>query len=207
MLGWIQFKTCYLLGTRVTKRIAMFFAAAAVIAYLATDVGTYRTLEVPVVGVEGIPDGNYKLSQLMPFSAYMSMRLGSSKVESSKGGRAFEMGSVGTKISFAVDLLGAAIGALGALFILMPLYPYCSNCNIYKRRHHRYTIKPESDEATIQAILASIAESCQRQDHDASWKTWRRSKRHIKSPSLNSRSRPMSAIARYVKNPPFLAKS
>jgi len=164
-LGWLQFMGCYTLGTRVTTKLAVFFSVVSVVAYLATEVGTYATIKVPISGVEGVPDGEYKISSFVSFSDYMSNRLGATTLKSTRGHGSFEMGATGTKISFAVDLLGAALGALGTLFVLIPQHPFCGRCSVYKKRHHLYNIRPAPDEPTLRGVINSIAEVCQKQDH------------------------------------------
>lgn len=164
-LGWLQFMGCYVLGTRVTTKTAIIFSLSSVVGYLATDVGTYLTLSVPISGVKGVPDGDYKMSSLLSFSDYMSLRLGSSTISSTRGHGSFEMGATGTRLSFAADLLGAGLGAFGTLLALIPQYPFCARCDCYKKQQHLYNILPRPDEASLRGVINSIAELCQKQDH------------------------------------------
>jgi len=164
-LAWLQFMSSYALGNHVNKKTATVFCVSAVVAYFATEIGTYLTLSVPISGVEGVPDGDYKISSFWSFYDYMSYRLGSSTISSMKGHGSFEMGAAGTSVSFVVDLLGAAIGAFGTFLTLIPLYPFCARCACYKKRHHLYKIQPKAGEATLGSVLTSIAEVCQKQDH------------------------------------------
>lgn len=164
-LGWLQFMGCYLLGTRVTTKAALVFSLSAIVAYLATEVGTYLTLTVPIVGVEGIPDGDYRISNFVSFYDYMSDRLGSTTITSAQGHGSFEMGATGTTLNFGVDLLGAGLAAFGTLLGLIAKHPFCARCNLYKKRHHLYTILPRPDEETIRNLVNAIGELCQKEDH------------------------------------------
>jgi hypothetical protein len=163
--GWLQFQGCLILGKRVTTKIAICLAVVSVVAYLATEVGTYATLKVQISGVETLPDGKYKISSLFSFSDYMSNRLGATTIKSLRGQATVEIGGKVKKVSFAVDLLGAVLGALGTLLVLIAQHPFCAPCNVYKKRHHLYNIRPEPDETTLRGVINSIGEVCKKQSH------------------------------------------
>lgn len=163
-LGWLQFMGCFVLGTRVTMRTACFFALVAVVAYLATEVGTYFTLKMAVSNIEGIPDGEYRVASLISLEDYFTNRLGAQKIEAGSGG-GIEMGATGTTLSFIADLIGAGLGALAALALMIPKYPFCAGCSVFRRRSKLYSIRPHPDQTTLQTVLTSIATVCQAQDH------------------------------------------
>ena len=80
LTGWLQFGTCYLLEHRVGGSTLLILPVAAAIGYVFVDYGIYFSTSIHLKDVKGVPEGDYKLSDLMSFWDYMSWRLGSSTV-------------------------------------------------------------------------------------------------------------------------------
>lgn len=165
LLGLVQFFVCFLLGTRVSPAIAGVFSACALLAYLATELGTYETLRIDASEIEGAPDGEYRLSSLVSFQDYLSARLGSQTLVAHQVGSSLEVGETGAKVNFVLDLLGAALGAFGAVLVLIDKYTYCAACGVYEKRSRLYRIRPAGDDATIAEVMRTIAEISASRDH------------------------------------------
>lgn len=134
--GWLQFGVAWKMGTPVRGMTTVLLGAAAVAAYLGTDFGTWLTLAVPVVGIDGVPDGDYPLRELVSFGDYMSANLASSEISGpgSSSGSTLEFGMVGTMISFFADLTGCAAGAVTGLWTGAGAIPFCERCALYTQR-------------------------------------------------------------------------
>ncbi len=150
--GWLQFGVAWKLGTSVRGMTTVLMGAAAVAAYLGTDLGTWLTLIVPVAGVDGIPDGDYPLRELVSFGAYMSANLESSSISGpgSSGGGALEFGMMGTTISFFADLAGCAAGAVAGLWSGAGAIPFCERCARYTQREQLQEIALTEETAVEQ---------------------------------------------------------
>ena len=150
--GWLQFGVAWKLGTSVRGMTTVLMGAAAVAAYLGTDLGTWLTLIVPVAGVDGIPDGDYPLRELVSFGAYMNANLESSSISGpgSSGGGALEFGMMGTTISFFADLAGCAAGAVAGLWIGADAIPFCERCARYTQREQLQEIALAEETAVEQ---------------------------------------------------------
>jgi hypothetical protein len=135
--GWLQFRIAYLLGAPVRTTAAIGRALAAAVGYAATDVGTYATMTVEVADEEGNREGQVPLRDLMSFSDYMSVRLGSSAI-SMRPGRSdsptLEMGRAGAMASLGIDLIGSFLGAFALLQFGARGAPFCHRCTRYKKR-------------------------------------------------------------------------
>ncbi len=132
-LAWIQFFACYLLNQRADSWRIIVLALAASTSYLAIDFGIYHATSIPVQGVEGVPDGNYRLAELISFPRYMQGRLGSSSLTMPKHeDKSIEIGATGTTVSFLVDLAGAFVAAAGTLLFASSMYPYCGTLRSFQ---------------------------------------------------------------------------
>ena len=156
-LGWVQFFCCYVLNQRVSGWPIVVLALAASASYLAIDFGIYRATSVPVNGVEGIPDGTYRLAELVSFPQYMQWRLGSSSVTTRRGTKIIELGAAGTTLSFLVDVAGAFVAAAGMLLIASSMYPYCARCGRFKSRARMHVVTFFYEEKRVQDLLGQIA--------------------------------------------------
>src|SRR5262249_12607469 len=116
-LGWTQFFICYALNQVASGWRIVALALTAVASYLAIEFGVYYSTSIPVRGMRGVPDGDYRLAELMSFSQYMLWQLGSSTVTIGDGIKVVELGAAGTTISFLIDLAGAFAAAGGMLLI------------------------------------------------------------------------------------------
>jgi hypothetical protein len=156
-LGWTQFFGCYVLNQPVNGWRTVGLALAASASYVAVDFGIYHSTAIPMKGVNGLPDGEYRLAELVSFPQYMQWRLGSSNVMTQHGTKIFEMGAAATTISFVVDLAGAFAGAGGMLLVAASMYPYCAPCARFKSRAKKHVITFRYDEKRVQEMLGQIA--------------------------------------------------
>lgn len=161
LTGWAQFGACYFLDQKVNRSTLLVLSVAAMIGYALVDYGIYLSTTVHLKDVQGVPEGDYKLSDLVSFWDYMSWRLGSSTISSRYGTKLFQMGAAGTTLSYIVDLGGALAGALGVLFACTDRYPYCDRCLQFKRREKKYQVTFKYEENLAQEIFARIAELIQ----------------------------------------------
>ncbi len=131
-----------MMGTPVRGMTTVLLGAAAVAAYLGTDLGTWLTLIVPVAGVDGIPDGDYPLRELVSFGTYMSANLESSSISGPgiPGDATLGLGVTGTMISFFVDLAACSAGAVAGLWAGVGAIPFCTRCARYTQREQRQKI-------------------------------------------------------------------
>lgn len=157
LCGGFQFWTCYRFDQRITKLIAVYLTLATLVGYGAVDYGIYRSLRIEVSGNENIPDGEYKLKDLISFWQYMKVNLGSSTTKTDYGTEK-EYGAMGTTISYIGDLVGADLGSLAVFWICMAKYPYCVPCGKYKKRLRQYTIQFIYTEELLRQILDRFEE-------------------------------------------------
>ncbi|MHC4757439.1 MAG: hypothetical protein ACYTE8_02165 [Planctomycetota bacterium] len=136
-IGGVQFGYSFKVDQKITGSIIAVLAVAALIGYFAVDYGIYTTSTIIFEGDEEIPDGEYKLSELITFWQYMKLNLEGTTVEKDFGDE-LEIGSAWTKISYAADMIGAALGAVAVLFFCSQYYPFCINCARYKKREKEY---------------------------------------------------------------------
>jgi hypothetical protein len=158
LMGCLQFWICYHINQKVGGWTILFLALTAMIGYAAVDYGIYFSMTIPIKGIEGISDGNSKLSNIVPFSEYMKWRLGSSSISTRYGTELFEMGASGTTISHVIDFVGVLLGALGILLYYSENIPYCENCSNYKKRERKYEIIFDYDEVITRKIFSRILE-------------------------------------------------
>lgn len=77
----------------------------------------------------------------------------------------FQIGTVGTTLSFLLDLLGSGAGAVLAHLLLISRFPFCSQCKRYKKRQRYYRILLAVDQSEVKTLLLSIARFCALQDY------------------------------------------
>ena len=157
-VGWVQFGYCFKTNERLSTFLMIHLSVMALLGYSAVDYGIYKSIVIEIEDVEGLEDGQYKLSELISFWQYTKLNLGGSKVDGQYGTDGFEMGSVGTTISYFADLLGAGLGALGLLYFCSQKYPYCLPCSKYKKRDQSYDIQFKYDETMVEQIFSQIHE-------------------------------------------------
>jgi hypothetical protein len=146
-LGWLQFFGAYAMNLKIQGGVAWMLATAAAAAYLATEFGFYYTTSIPVAGVDGLPDGDYGLSQLLTFREYLAMTLESTSYEG-QGSLDYEYGGAATKLTYLVDIIGCFGAAFLTRLTVSSNYPYCDRCNLYKKRDTKFEVKMQAgDEA------------------------------------------------------------
>lgn len=136
---------------------------AAMVGYALVDYGIYFSTSIHLKGVEGLPEGDYKLSDLISFWDYMAWRLGSSTISTRHGAKLLQMEAAGTTLSYIIDLAGSLLGALGSLFICTDKYPYCDRCFQFKRREKKYQVTFKYEENLAQEVFVRISELIQGQ--------------------------------------------
>ncbi|MHC4154590.1 MAG: hypothetical protein ACYST6_06670 [Planctomycetota bacterium] len=157
LIAWIQFAICYRLNQKVTG-VSLVVLAAAMISYASVDYGIYFTTKVTISGVEEIPDGEYKLRELMTFTQFMKLNLQGSTVSDGPGLGGTEIGATGTTISYIADLLGALLGAGGLLYYFSEKRPYCDRCGKYKEQEDKYQILFTHEENLVKEIFGRLTE-------------------------------------------------
>jgi len=165
LIGCLQFGISYPLNQKIGGWDIPILAVAAMIGYVAVDYGIYLATTITVTGVEGITDGEHKLSELITFIEYMKWMLGSSSVSTRHGTEIFEMGSIGTAISYIIDVVGAFLGAAGTLFLFSEKYPFCDRCEKFKKRESIYEIFFNYQEDMAKTIFTKIAELIEKSDY------------------------------------------
>jgi hypothetical protein len=151
-MGGLQFAYCFRVNQRIKGGVIVCLVIAALLGYGAVDYGIYRSITTIVEGHEEIIDGEYKLSELISFWQYMKINLGGTTVKSNTG-ETIEMGSTGATISYIADLIGAAAGGFCILLVCRDKYPFCANCERYKRREKKYEVKLAFDEQKMDEIF------------------------------------------------------
>ena len=164
-MGCVCFWICFGLNQRIEGFSILILAISAALGYVAVDYGIYYSTYIPIYGVEEIPDGEYKLSEIISFGEYMRFRLGSSSISFRGHTELFELGSAGTTISYVIDLIGALLGAAGALFACSEKYPYCDNCSRFKTREKKYKIIFQNNEKTTPEVFSKIANLIDKSDY------------------------------------------
>ncbi len=164
--GAIQFGIIFVLNQKTSGMVVTLLAIAGAISYAGTDFGYYVSTTVPVEGVEGVPDGDYALSDMMSFGDYMRFRLGSSTIQSrhSSSDDGVEIGAAGTTISYVVDLLGAFVATLGTLFTIATDRPYCDPCGAYKKKIGSTKVKFAANHTLVGEIFHNIAQCTEAND-------------------------------------------
>ena len=148
-LGWLQFLGAYVMNLRIQGGAGWMLATAAAAAYFATEVGIYTTMTVPVAGVAGLPDGDYGLSQLMTFREYLAMTLQSSSYE---GKASIEYGGIATKLTYFIDIVACFATAFLTQSIASSNYPYCGQCNRYKKRDTKFEVRMQAGDAATETF-------------------------------------------------------
>jgi len=151
LLGWLNFKGAYMLNLNVNGGTAWLLGLGAAGAYLMTEFGIYNTLMIPVAGVEGLVDGEYKLSALFTFQDYIAITLESSAYDG-KGGTEFEIGGWATELTYGVDILACFFAAFGTQRLQVAKYPFCERCERYKMRDTVFEALMPSGDAAQQAF-------------------------------------------------------
>lgn len=123
--GWLQFQIAKLLHARVALLGGVFLTLSSALAFAATDAGIWATTTVNVDGQQ------IALRDAVSFPEYMSERLTHSSL--STRGKSVEVGSTATLLSYGADLLGALLGAAGAVFGLSSGAAYCARCSRYRK--------------------------------------------------------------------------
>lgn len=148
----LQFWMCFSFHQRITKILIVYLTLATLAGYAAVDYGIYRSMKIEISGHEDLPDGKYKLKDLISFWQYMKWNLSSSTMTTDYGSET-EYGALGTTVSYAADLAGAGLGSIGVLFVFMSKYPYCLRCRKYKKRQQQYVIQFVDTEELLKQIL------------------------------------------------------
>jgi hypothetical protein len=157
-LGWLQFFSAYAMNLKIQGGVGWMLATAAATAYFATEFGIYYSMTIPVEGVDGLPDGDYGLNQLLTFREYLAMTLESTSYE---GRASLDYGGAATKLTYLVDIAGCFGAAFLTRLTVSSNYPYCGRCNLYKRRDTKFEVKMQSgDEAaeSFSNLLQLIAD-------------------------------------------------
>jgi hypothetical protein len=80
--GFLQFWSCYALNQQITRaHLLGILPLAGLLGYALVDYGTFLTTTVHLKDVQNLPEGDYKLSDLITFAGYMAWRLGSSTIK------------------------------------------------------------------------------------------------------------------------------
>ena len=77
----LQFGYAFKVNQPMSKVAMAVLVVTAVIGYIGVEYGIYRSISITVTEHESIPDGEYKLSQLIEFPQYMKINLGMKAVE------------------------------------------------------------------------------------------------------------------------------
>lgn len=157
-VGGLQFLYCFKTHQQVHGFLIFYLAAMALVGFATVDYGIYKSVVIPIQGVEGIPDGEYQLSEIITFWQYTKLNLGSSNIKTRYGTDTMEFGAVGTTISYVADLLGATLGTLGVLVGCRKTYPFCQPCQRYKQREQKYDILFKFDQSLADELLKGIYE-------------------------------------------------
>lgn len=145
-VGGIQFGYCFKMNQWISGGVIAFLAVASLVGYVSVDYGIYTTKTISIEGQEEIPDGEYKLSELMSFWQYMKLNFG------------METGAFGTMISYIADMIGAALGATGVLMLCREKYPFCLKCGRYKQREQKYEVRLVFEEQQVNKIFQKMDE-------------------------------------------------
>lgn len=154
-LGGLCFWICFKLNERVRTSSIIILAVAAVAGYVAVDYGTYQSRYVAVKDVEALPDGDYRISELMTFGQYMRWILEASSISTGRSDEV-QLGAVGTTVSFIADLIGALAGSAFTLFSCSRKYPYCENCLRFMKREKKYRAVFKYEPDTAEEIFSTI---------------------------------------------------
>jgi len=164
-MGCLCFWICFNLNERVRTSSIIILAFAAAAGYLAVDYGTYYSRHVTVEGVEAVPDGEYRISEIMSFGQYMRWRLETSTI-STGSSRQMELGTLGTTVSFIIDLIGALVGSAFTLFVSYRKYPFCESCLRYMNRENKYRAVFKYDPDTAEEIFSTIESLKENSDYE-----------------------------------------
>ncbi len=151
----LQFGYCFQVNQRIATGIMIFIVLVSVLGYASVDYGIYRSFTIKIEEHEVIPDGEYKLSELISFWQYMKLNLGGAEART-RYGSTIEMGSVAATISYIADLVGSALGAMGVLLLCREKYPFCIRCDRYKEREQKYDVMLKFDEQRVHEIFQDI---------------------------------------------------
>ncbi|HUT30708.1 MAG TPA: hypothetical protein VMX13_13015 [Sedimentisphaerales bacterium] len=158
LIAWIQFAICYRINQKVAGASLVVLAVAVMVAYAAVDYGIYFTMKFTISGVQGVPDGEYRLRELMTFTQFMKLKLQGSAVSDGPGDVGTEIGATGMTISYIADLLGGLLGAGGMLYYCSEKRPYCNRCGKYKQEQDKYQIFFEHEDNLVKEIFGSLAD-------------------------------------------------
>ena len=164
-LAWLQFWALSLLGIPLTRALQIAACASIVVGYFATNFGAYYTTPIVVHDVQGVPDGTYTLSQLVPLGTYVKIVFGESTI--GRGSASLHYGAAATTVSSLVDLAGAGLAGLGMLRSLAFLHPLCSSCRRLKKLVRKFGIRPPSRKESVQELFKTIRAHCEDGNHPA----------------------------------------
>lgn len=165
LLSVVQFLVLRGLRAKLTTFGIVFLTLTGGLAYFATDYGIYRSLTVPV---ERGSEQKVRLCDFVSFGDYLSVRTGSSSVGSFslRHRMHFDVGRVGTTITYVADLAGALLGAGMVLMGCSGSSPYCDRCSRYKSHsgdlERGLPDAPEEAEAWLQQCRRLIAQGSYR---------------------------------------------
>lgn len=165
LIGCIQFLSCYLTSLRIDSKMILALMIFSSVGYFAIDYGNYFSMIIPVSGMENIPDGDYRIYKIIPFSEYMKYVLSSSTISFKTGKTMLNMGSAGTTISYIFDIGGASIGSAIILYSLREKYPYCIKCFKYKKRAKKFQIRYKHNETFTRDLFLKINDAIKRSDY------------------------------------------
>jgi len=129
-VSWVQFSSARALQVPISRRIAAMLTLGIMLAYFSTDIGLYYSLHIDINVSENLPDGSYRIRDLVSFFDYMGLRLGASSVNNLQTG-ILELGTAGTTLSYIVDLLAVGLIAWFTFRKLSFELPYCGKCARY----------------------------------------------------------------------------
>jgi hypothetical protein len=142
---------------RIPSRTAALLSTSTVLAYFSTDIGLYLTSTASVGEVPGLPDGDYRIWQLISFVEYMQVRLGASSIRTLQLG-IFELGSAGTALSYSLDLAAVGLSSWITFQNLSFSSPYCESCarHMDVTRGMETCFPPGTDLAEVQCKLLEL---------------------------------------------------
>ena len=78
----------------------------------------------------------------------------------------FNIGGIGTKISYFIDFVGVLLGAFVSIKFFSEKYPYCKKCSKFKKRDNKFNIILNSSEDVLNELLISIKDMITNLSHD-----------------------------------------
>lgn len=164
-LAWIAFWAHAFLGVAMTPALRIAACASVVVGYFATNFGAYYTTPIAVHGVQGIADGEYTLSQLVPLGEFLKMVFGESTI--GRGSASLHFGAAATVVSSLVDLAGAGLAGFGVLRSLEFVHPLCRGCSRLMKLVRKFGIRPPSRKESLEELFRTIRTHVEGGDHPA----------------------------------------